>query len=90
MPPDESSWMLVDISVGGVGVWVRRGPGCELGAKTRLKLQLGAESVEVDAVVMHRNADGSLQGMAFVDVPDDVRPVLNDYVSELAERGGMA
>lgn len=87
---DESSWMLVDISLGGVLLWIRRGPGCEQGVKVRLKMQLGAEIFEVDAVVRHRNADGSLQGMSFVDVPDDLRKVINDYVSELAARGGMA
>ena len=82
--------MLVDISLGGIGVWVRRGPGCEAGESTRLRLQLGAETVEVDAVVRHRNADGSLQGMAFVEPDEHTRQVVNDYVSELAERGGMA
>lgn len=81
--------MIADISLGGVGIYVKRGDGPKAGERVSLRMSLGKKDIAVDAEVRHVNSDGSLCGVEFVDVADDVHKVINQYVSELTERGSV-
>lgn len=87
--PPGISLMIADISLGGVGIWVKRGQGPKSGERVSLRIRLGEQDVAVDAEVRHVSPDGSLCGMEFVDVDDETRRTINDYVSELTERGSV-
>ncbi len=80
---------LVDISLGGLGLWIQRGKPQAAGDEMSLRMTLGADTVDVRAVVRHSRDDG-MCGVAFVDVSEQAHEVINRYVSELAERGAMA
>lgn len=81
--------IIADISVGGVGIYVKRGDGPKAGERVSLRMSLGKKDIAVDAEVRHVNGDGSLCGVEFVDVADDVHKVISHYVSELTERGSV-
>jgi c-di-GMP-binding flagellar brake protein YcgR len=80
---------LVDISLGGVKLWIQRGLDQTEGNELELEMKLGDSDIKVKSVVRHTNSDG-MCGVEFVDVTPETHAVLNDYVSELAERGAMA
>lgn len=81
-------FQLLDISVGGLGLWTQRGKApFGPGDRIVLKLRLGPKSADVDAVVRHTSPDGTLHGVEFADVADEARTIIHRYVSELTERG---
>lgn len=86
---DMTLLQLVDISLGGLGLWIQRGKPQGAGDELLLHMKLGADAIEVRAVVRHSKDDG-VCGVEFVDVSEHARDILNRYVSELAERGAMA
>ena len=81
---------LVDISLGGIGMFIQRGNEAVIGSMIKLRMTLEDKVVEVDAMVRHTSNEGALVGLEFIGVQADVHNVINHYVSELAERGAMA
>lgn len=81
---------LVDISLGGIGMWVQRGAARTAGETLTLAMDLAGKTIDVNAIVRHSTPDGMLHGLEFVDVSPEAQDVINKYVSELAERGAMA
>jgi c-di-GMP-binding flagellar brake protein YcgR len=88
--PPGISLMIADISLGGVGIWVKKGEGPKTGERISLRMRLGTTDVSVEAVVRHVSGDGATCGVEFADVQDEAHKVINHFVSELAERGSMA
>jgi c-di-GMP-binding flagellar brake protein YcgR len=79
---------LVDVSLGGLGVWVQRGEAkVAVGDHLELKLRLGRATVEVITVVRHISADGATQGLEFVEPSAEAKQAINRYVTELCMRG---
>jgi c-di-GMP-binding flagellar brake protein YcgR len=87
--PPGISLMIADISLGGVGIWVKRGDGPKAGERVSLRMRLDKTDVAVDAEVRHVTPDGSLCGVEFVDVSEDAHDAISEYVSELTERGSV-
>ncbi len=82
---------LVDVSLGGLGMWVQRGDaGSAVGDHLVLKLRLGRATVEITAEVRHLSADGSTLGLQFVEPSPEARQAINRYVTELCMRGASA
>lgn len=91
-PADPSRTLhVVDISLGGVGVWVQIGLPFEVDDQVTLRLTLGpAEPIELDAVVRYRRGPGNaFCGMRFDPLDDDERRLVGRYVGELVERGSV-
>ena len=88
--PPGMALMIADISLGGIGVWVKRGVGFEPGARVNLRLTLAGHELALEADVRHANEDRTLAGMEFVNLSDDAQKHINRFVSELVERGSMA
>ena len=86
---DMTRLQLVDISLGGVKLWIQRGVEQTPGNELSLDMDLNGKKVAVSAIVRHTNSDG-MCGVEFQTVTQDTHGVINDYVSELAERGAMA
>lgn len=82
---------IVDISLGGIGVWAQDRPPFKASERVRLKLKLGRnEVIELDATVRYtRGADHSFCGMMFDVLDDKMRLVVGRYVGELCERGSI-
>jgi c-di-GMP-binding flagellar brake protein YcgR len=90
-PSDEGVRLqLVDISLGGVGMFIQRGPDVSVGDEMKLSMKLADETVEVSGIVRHLSNEGALAGLEFQNVTPETHDVINAYVSELAERGNMA
>ncbi len=82
---------LLDISLGGLGLWVQRGDaGVVVGDQLALTLRLGRATVEVPAVVRHLSADGHTQGLEFIEPSAEAHQAINRYVTELCMRGASA
>ncbi|MBI4951809.1 MAG: PilZ domain-containing protein [Myxococcales bacterium] len=80
---------VVDVSLGGLGVWVRGRPPLEAGARLRLTLTLGAAApLEVTADVRYvRAPDGAYAGLELDSSDERARDALGRYVAELVARG---
>lgn len=79
---------VVDVSIGGVGVWVQRGTlDWEVGQQRDLELTLGRAHHTVRVSVRHLSPDRTVVGLRFEDLADDARSAIHGYVSELTERG---
>jgi c-di-GMP-binding flagellar brake protein YcgR len=80
---------VLDISLGGVGLWVQRGSiEGGAGAILRLSLELAGTTLDVEAVVRHVSGDGTIYGTEFGELTAEARSAVNRYVTELTERGG--
>jgi hypothetical protein len=90
-PVDVGALLIVDISLGGIGVWAQGRPPFEPGQHVRLTLRLGrAAPLELDAVVRYTRApDKSFCGMKFEVLDDGQRAAVGRYVGELVERGSL-
>ena len=85
---DDLKLHLLDISVGGLGLWTQRGrANLAAGDEIELQLVLGGKTVTVEVVIRHASPDHTLHGVEFVDLPDEVRAIIHRYVEELTERG---
>jgi len=82
---------VVDISLGGVGIWAQGRPPFEAGQRVILKLRLGhAAPLDLGAVVRYtRGPDKSFCGMKFDELDDEQRAAVGRYVGELVERGSL-
>ena len=83
---------VVDISIGGVGLWAPGRPTFEAGQSLRLRLTLGrAEAIEVAAEVRHvHGSDHSFCGVLFVELDEKQRSMLGRYVGDLVAQGSVA
>lgn len=91
-PPDPNRTLhVVDISLGGVGVWVQIGPPFEVDDHVTLRLTLGpAEPIAVGAIVRYRRGpQDAFCGMKFDPLDDEKRLIVGRYVGELVERGSV-
>lgn len=82
---------MVDISLGGIGIWVQRGPPFEVDDHVTLRLTLGpAEPVALGALVRYRRGpQDAFCGMRFDPLDDEKRRLVGRYVGELVERGSV-
>lgn len=82
---------VVDISLGGVGVWVQIGAPFEVDEHVTLRLTLGpAKPIDLGAVVRYRRGPNeAFCGMAFDLLDDENRLIVGRYVGELVERGSV-
>ncbi len=82
---------LLDISLGGLGLWVQRGRlELAVGAEQQLELSLGQVTLSVRAVMRHVSSDGSMLGLEYVEPGDEAQRAINRYVTELKMRGASA
>lgn len=83
--------LIVDISLGGVGVWVQQGAPFTVDQQVTLRLSLGLiEPVEIGAVVRYRRGpDNTFCGMKFDELDQERRTIVGRYVGELVERGSI-
>jgi c-di-GMP-binding flagellar brake protein YcgR len=85
---DDLKLHLLDISVGGLGLWSQRGrANLAAGDQVELELVLGGKPARVEVVIRHASPDHTLHGVEFVDLSDEARAIVNRYVTELTERG---
>ena len=90
LPEDGVGFLhVVDISLGGVGVWAQDRPPFVPGAPVKLRLALGRSTpIEIGAVVRYtRGPDRSFCGMKFDEMSEQEHSVVEGYVSALLERG---
>jgi c-di-GMP-binding flagellar brake protein YcgR len=91
--PADGGGMLhvVDISLGGVGVWAQGREPFQPGQRVRVLLKLGrGRAVEIGAEVRYtRGPDRSFCGLAFDDADPVDRSSIRRYVAELVERGSV-
>lgn len=82
---------IVDISLGGIGVWAQDRDPFTPDTRVRLKLKLGNnQPLELWATVRYtRGPDRSFCGMRFDELDDASRLVVGRYVGELVERGSI-
>lgn len=79
---------VVDVSVGGIGIWVQRGAVTwKVDEQHELELKLGEDAHTVPVSVRHMSADRTVIGLRFEEMDEASRTTINRYVSELAERG---
>ena len=91
-PPDPDRTLhIVDISLGGVGVWVQIGKPFEVDEHFTLRLSLGpAEPIALGAVVRYRRGpENAFCGMKFDTLDDEKRRIVGRFVGELVERGSV-
>jgi c-di-GMP-binding flagellar brake protein YcgR len=90
-PVDVGALLVVDISLGGIGVWAQGRDPFVPGERVTLKLKLGrAEPLELGALVRYtRGPDKSFCGMKFDLLDDQHRAAVGRYVGELVERGSL-
>jgi c-di-GMP-binding flagellar brake protein YcgR len=90
-PVDVGALFVVDISLGGIGIWAQGRPPFEAGQRVTLKLTLGrADPLILGALVRYtRGPDKSFCGMKFDELDDEQRAAVGRYVGELVERGSL-
>ena len=90
-PQPERTLHVVDISLGGIGVWVQIGPPFKVNDQVTLRLTLGPnEPIELGAVVRYRRGpQEAFCGMRFDTLNDEMRLIVGRYVGELVERGSV-